>query len=54
MPLMLGKDCAGSDESWVKPLYDSAFQRASDDERAMARVDLGDWLKAGGIDRTRE
>jgi len=45
MWLTLGKDCAGSDESWVKPLYDSAFQRASDDERAMALVYLEDWLK---------
>jgi hypothetical protein len=32
--LTLGRDCAGADESWVKPVYDSAFKRASDDERA--------------------
>jgi len=45
MWLTLGRDCAGPDESWAKPLYDSAFQRASDDERAMALVYLEDWLK---------
>lgn len=45
MWLTLGKDCAGNDESWVKPLYDSDFQRANDDERAMALVYLEDWLK---------
>jgi hypothetical protein len=45
MWLTLGKDCAGTDETWVKPLYDNAFQRASDDERAMALVYLEDWLK---------
>jgi hypothetical protein len=45
MWLTLSKDCAGSDETWVKPLYDSAFHRANDDERAMALVFLEDWLK---------
>ncbi|MGA2895285.1 MAG: tetratricopeptide repeat protein [Xanthobacteraceae bacterium] len=45
MWLTLGRDCAGPEESWVKPLYDSAFQHASDDERAMALVFLEDWLK---------
>jgi uncharacterized protein len=45
MWLTLGKDCAGNDEAWVKPLYDADFQRASDDERAMALVYLEDWLK---------
>ena len=45
MWLTLGKDCAGADEGWVKPLYDGAFQHASDDERAMALVYLEDWLK---------
>ncbi len=44
MWLTLGRDCAGSDEAWVKPLYDSAFTRASDDERAMALVYLEGWL----------
>lgn len=44
MWLTLGRDCAGSDDSWVKPLYDNAFRRASEDERAMALVYLEDWL----------
>lgn len=44
MWLTLGRDCAGNDEAWVKPLYDNAFHRASDDERAMALVYLKDWI----------
>jgi len=45
MWLTLSKDCAGPDETWVKPLYDNAFRRANDDERAMALVYLEGWLK---------
>jgi uncharacterized protein len=45
MWLTLGRDCAGPDDNWVKPLYDSAFRRASEDERAMALVYLEGWLK---------
>jgi uncharacterized protein len=45
MWLTLGRDCAGADDSIAKPLYDSAFQHASDDERTMALVYLEDWLK---------
>jgi hypothetical protein len=45
MLLTLGRDCAGAEASWVKPLYDNAFRRASDDERAMALVYLESWLK---------
>jgi uncharacterized protein len=45
MWLTLSRDCAGSNEAWVKPLYDNAFRRANDDERAMALVFLEDWLK---------
>jgi uncharacterized protein len=45
MWLTLGRDCAGADETWVKPVYDSTFKRASDDERAMALVLVEDWLK---------
>jgi len=44
MWLTLGRDCAGIDEAWVKPLYDNAFRRASDDERAMALVYLKNWI----------
>jgi uncharacterized protein len=45
MWMTLGRDCAGPDETWVKPLYDSAFKRASAEERAMALVYLLNWLK---------
>jgi hypothetical protein len=45
MWLTLGRDCAGTEEGWIKPLYDNAFHRASDDERAMALVYLENWLK---------
>jgi uncharacterized protein len=45
MWLTIGRDCAGADGSWVKPVYDSAFKRASDGERAKALVFLEDWLK---------
>jgi TPR repeat protein len=45
MWLTLSKDCAGSEEAWVKPLYDNAFHRANDDERAMALVYLENWVR---------
>jgi TPR repeat protein len=45
MWLTLGRDCAGGDEAWIKPLYDTDFQHASDDDRALALVYLEDWLK---------
>jgi TPR repeat protein len=45
MWLTLGRDCAGSDEAWVKPLYDNAFKRASDNEREMALVYLESYLR---------
>jgi uncharacterized protein len=45
MWLTLGRDCAGGDEAWIKPLYDDAFGRANDDERAMALVYLESWRK---------
>jgi hypothetical protein len=35
----------GAEEAWIKPLYDNAFRRASDDERAMALVFFENWLK---------
>jgi hypothetical protein len=45
MLLTLGRDCAGTEDTWIKPLYDNAFRRANDDERAMALVYLEGWLK---------
>jgi TPR repeat protein len=44
MWLTLGRDCAGADQPWIKPLYDSAFRSANDDERAMALVYLRNWM----------
>jgi uncharacterized protein len=44
MWLTLGRDCAGADQPWIKPLYDDAFRSASDDERAMALVYLRNWM----------
>jgi TPR repeat protein len=44
MWLTLGRDCAGADQPWIKPLYDDAFRTASDDERAMALVFLRNWM----------
>jgi hypothetical protein len=45
MWLTLGRDCAGPEDGWIKPLYDNAFQRSSDNERAMALVYLQNWLQ---------
>jgi TPR repeat protein len=45
MWLTLGRDCAGPEDTFAKPLYDSAFQHASNDERTMALVYLEDWMK---------
>jgi exopolysaccharide production negative regulator len=45
MLLTLSKDCGGAEEAWMKPLYDNAFRRATDDERAMALVYLEEWMR---------
>ena len=45
MWLTISKECGGSDDGWIKPLYDNAFRRANDDERALALVYIEDWLK---------
>jgi exopolysaccharide production negative regulator len=44
MWLTLGRDCAGADQPWIKPLYDDAFRTASDDERATALLFLRNWM----------
>jgi uncharacterized protein len=54
MWLKLARDCAGPDETWVKQLYDSAFKRASDEERAKAIVYLEDWLKEDWLKGRRD
>ncbi len=46
MWLTLAKDSApASDQEWVAKLYDSAFQQATEDERALALVFLKHWLE---------
>jgi TPR repeat protein len=46
MWLTLAKDSARtSDQAWVAKLYDSAFQQATEDERALALVFLKRWLE---------
>jgi uncharacterized protein len=54
MWLRLARDCAGPDETWIKQLYDSAFKRASDEERAMALVYLADWVKEDWLKGRRD
>jgi len=46
MWLTLAKDSARTgDQAWVAKLYDSAFNQATDDEKAMAAVYLKRWLE---------
>jgi exopolysaccharide production negative regulator len=39
------KDSAGNDQAWINRLYDSAFQQATEDEKAMAAMYLKRWLQ---------
>jgi TPR repeat protein len=39
------KDGAASDQAWINRLYDSAFQQATEDERALALVYLKRWME---------
>jgi hypothetical protein len=43
--LIVAKDAAGPDETWITEMYTSALAQASDGERATARKYLEDWLK---------
>ncbi len=49
MWLTLAKDNAkvgaATDQAWINRLYDSAFQQATEDERALALVYLKSWLE---------
>jgi TPR repeat protein len=45
MWLTLAKDSARPDQPWIGKLYDSAFQQATDDERALALVYLKRWME---------
>jgi uncharacterized protein len=39
------KDSAVTDQDWISKLYDSAFQQATEDERALALVYLKRWME---------
>jgi hypothetical protein len=39
------KDSAVADQEWISRLYDSAFQQATEDERALAGVYLKRWME---------
>jgi TPR repeat protein len=43
--LIVAKDAAGPEETWITEMYSSALAQASDGERAMAHKYLEDWLK---------
>jgi uncharacterized protein len=43
--LIVAKDAAGPEETWITEMYTSALAKASDGERAMAHKYLEDWLK---------
>jgi len=43
--LIIAKDSAGPDESWITDMYSSALAQANENERALAHKYLEDWLK---------
>jgi TPR repeat protein len=43
--LIVAKDAAGPDETWITEMYASALAQASEGDRALARKYLEDWLK---------
>ena len=43
--LIIAKDSAGPDESWITEMYSSAVAQANENERALAHKYLEDWLK---------
>ena len=45
MWLTLAKDSAPPDQTWIGKLYDSAFQQATEDEKALAKIYLTRWLQ---------
>jgi uncharacterized protein len=46
MWLTMAKDGATADQAWITKLYDSAFQQATEDERALAWVYLKRWMES--------
>jgi uncharacterized protein len=47
MWLMLARDSAGPDETWIRDSYSKAVANASDDDRAMALQMVEGWLRGG-------
>ena len=43
--LTVAQDSAGPDESWITDMYTNAFARADENDRALARKYLEEWLK---------
>jgi uncharacterized protein len=43
--LIIAKDAAGPDETWITDMYTSALAQANESERALAHKYLEDWLK---------
>jgi len=43
--LIVAKDSAAPDETWITDMYSSALAQASENDRAMAHKYLEDWLK---------
>jgi uncharacterized protein len=43
--LIVAKDAAGPDETWITEMYTSALAQASEGDRTLARKYLEDWLK---------
>jgi TPR repeat protein len=50
MWLMLARDSAAPDETWIRDSYNKAVAKASDDDRAMALQMVERWVKTGGRD----
>lgn len=46
MWLTLARDSAGPDETWINDLYNAAFAKATEDERAMALHYLERWMRS--------
>ena len=42
--LIIAKDAAGPDETWITDMYTSALAQANESERALAHKYLEDWL----------
>jgi hypothetical protein len=47
MWLMLARDSATPDETWIRDSYNKAVAKASDDDRAMALQMVERWVRGG-------